>query len=104
MRLNTSQDQKSRQMRKVIGLVLIIPLAASITRLPTPSAWIIAIAVMLCGIYGVYLAARQGSHKLIGFALSMVILNTLSLIGLSTYSAAMVLYIAGKFGMQMLMT
>lgn len=104
MLVNTARDPRKRSMQQVIGLVLILPLGVSLLTLPIALRPMLAIAVLLAGFYGAYLATRHGSRKLVIFASALAVLNTLSLIGIGTSSAVMALYFLAKFGWQAMMT
>ncbi|WP_141231041.1 hypothetical protein [Pseudomonas sp. Irchel 3F5] len=87
MLLSRTPAPGQRLRYKVIGYVLILPLAVSLVKLPPALALATAGAAVILGLYGAYLAASQGSRTLAFFAGTTAALNTLSLIALGTASA-----------------
>ncbi|MGH8383283.1 hypothetical protein [Pseudomonas sp.] len=104
MLLNNTHDPQKRPMHQVVGLVLVIPLLISFVKLPLLMSPIAAIAAVLGSAYGAHLARQQNSHKLVVFAWTMAILNALSVIAMSTPSAAMGLYFLARHEWQAMAT
>lgn len=86
-------------LRKVVGLVLIVPLLISLTPIPFGLWKVAALAALTGSVYGCWLARRQGSRGLTVFAVVTTLLNCLSLVALSTPSMLMGLwFVAWAYG------
>lgn len=71
---------------QVLGWVLVVPLIISFVRLPYPLGLIMALGVLVASIYGVWLASRHATRRVVLFALIVTLLNTISLVVMGTAS------------------
>lgn len=90
--LEPGQPTPKSILRQVLGWVLVLPLLASFVRLPFPLGLVLALGVMAASVYGVWLARCQASRRVTLFALSVALLNGVSVVMLGTASLLKALY------------
>lgn len=66
-------------LRQVVGWVVVVPLLVSFLRLPFPLGWFLILGSTAASIYGVRFASRHASRRVTFFALTMTVLNVISL-------------------------
>ncbi|MGY2291774.1 hypothetical protein ACW9H6_18545 [Pseudomonas sp. SDO528_S397] len=92
---HTASPRPGSIARKVIGLVVVLPLLLALARLPFGLALAVSLVAVASSAYGAWLASRQGGRVLVAFATAMALLNLTSLVMLSTPSVLMGLYYLG---------
>ncbi|WP_448652512.1 hypothetical protein ACSHWC_03240 [Pseudomonas fluorescens] len=86
------QHRPKNVLRQVVGWVLVLPLLLAFIRLPFPFGLLLALAAIAASAYGVMFARRHASRGVTVFALIVMLLNVVSLIGIGEASVLRGLY------------
>lgn len=79
-------------LRQVVGWVLVLPLLLSFVKLPFLLGSVIAAGSIVGSVYGVLLARRQASRRVMVLSSIVTLLNIISFVMFSTGSLLMALY------------
>lgn len=80
------QPDSRAVLRKVLALVILLPLLVSLVRLPLGLAMVVSLAAIAASAYGFWFAVRNARGWLVMFAGVMTLLNFASLIALASPS------------------
>ncbi|MCF5143384.1 hypothetical protein FEM54_21360 [Pseudomonas edaphica] len=93
------QKTESQVVRKVVGLVLIIPLLLPLTPIPFGLRSLASIAALAGSIYGVWYSRQNASRGITLCATALALLNLGSWVALSTPSIVWFIYfVAWAYG------
>ncbi|QJI27748.1 hypothetical protein HKK55_03175 [Pseudomonas sp. ADAK18] len=91
--LSSNQHGSKAVLRKVVALVLLLPLLVTLVKLPTLLAITMSMTAIASSIYGVWFAISNAGRWLTIFAVIITLLNLLSMATLGTPSVLRALYI-----------
>ncbi|KAA0943431.1 MULTISPECIES: hypothetical protein [unclassified Pseudomonas] len=94
-----NQRSSGPVIRKVVGLVVLLPLLLTLVKLPFFLAITMSLTAIASSFYGFWFAVRNAGRWLAAFAGAMALLNLISLIAMGTPSVLKGLYyIAWLYG------
>lgn len=88
----SKQHTSKPMLHQVVGWVLVLPLLLSFVKLPFLLGSVIAAGSIVGSVYGVLLARRHASRRVVVFAAIVTLLNIISFLLFSTGSLLKALY------------